>query len=81
MGGTVTWRNDDAVLHTVTAGAPGQATGRFDEALPDKGRTASVTFHQPGNFQYFCARHPEAMRGEVSVVSRGRRPPPRSAAR
>ena len=65
---TVTWHNDDAILHTVTAGVPGQPTGLFDEELPDKGATASVTFDRPGTFTYFCARHPEAMRGEVTVT-------------
>lgn len=68
-GTTVTWRNDDAILHTVTAGDPGQPTGDFDEQLADKGATASVTFDKPGTFKYFCARHPEAMRAEVTVTS------------
>ncbi len=68
VGTTVTWRNDDAILHTVTAGVPGQPTGVFDEALPDKGAVASVTFDKPGTFTYFCDRHPEAMRAEITVV-------------
>ncbi len=68
-GTTVIWRNDDAILHTVTAGLPGQPTGGFDEELPDKDATASVRFDRAGTFPYFCARHPEAMRGEVTVTT------------
>lgn len=67
-GTSVTWRNDDAILHTVTAGVPSQPAGDFDKELPDKGASASVTFDRPGTFKYFCARHPEAMRGEVTVT-------------
>ncbi len=67
-GTTVTWGNEDAILHTVTAGAPGQPSGEFDEEMADKGATASVTFDQPGIFEYFCSRHPEAMRGKVTVT-------------
>ncbi len=64
-GTSVTWHNDDAIVHTVTAGDPGQPSGDFDKALPDKGASASVRFDRPGTFKYFCARHPEAMRGEI----------------
>jgi plastocyanin len=66
-GATVTWRNDDAILHTVTAGVPGQPMGDFDKELAEKGTSASVTFDSPGTFKYFCSRHPEAMQGEVTV--------------
>ena len=66
-GTTVTWRNEDAILHTVTAGAPGQPKGSFDKELADKGTAASVTFDSPGTFTYFCSRHPEAMRAEITV--------------
>ena len=68
-GTTVTWHNDDAITHTVTAGIPGQPSGDFDEELPDKGARASVAFDNPGTFTYFCARHPEAMRAEVTVTT------------
>ncbi len=68
-GTSVTWHNDDAIVHTVTAGVPGRPSGDFDEQLPDKGANASVTFDRPGTFKYFCARHPEAMRGEITVTA------------
>lgn len=66
-GTTVTWRNDDQIVHTVTAGVPGAPADDFDEELADKGSTASVKFDEPGSYKYFCARHPEAMRAEVTV--------------
>ena len=64
-GSTVTWRNDDGVTHTVTAGAPGSAEETFDESL-DGGATAEVTFDEAGTFPYFCAIHTN-MTGEVVV--------------
>lgn len=66
-GTTVTWRNDDDILHTVTSGAPGRPIGDFDEELADKGATATVTFDRAGTFVYYCDRHPEAMKAEVVV--------------
>ena len=65
-GTTVTWTNSDAILHTVTAGAPGAVDGRFDGPLDGTGTTYAFTFSEPGTYAYFCARH-EAMRGEVRV--------------
>lgn len=67
-GTAVTWRNQDAILHTVTHGTPGEPAGSFDHELADKGTSASVTFDEPGTFPYFCARHPEAMLGEITVL-------------
>ena len=66
IGTTVTWTNRDQILHTVTAGAPGAADGRFDGPLDGTGTTYEFTFTEPGTYAYFCARH-EAMRGEVRV--------------
>lgn len=68
VGGTVTWHNDDAIDHTVTAGVPGQPRGDFDKNLANKGSSASVTFERAGTFKYYCDRHPEAMRGEITVT-------------
>ena len=65
-GTTVIWTNDDAILHTVTAGTPGAIDGRFDGPLDGTGTTYEFTFTEPGIYAYFCSRH-EAMRGEVRV--------------
>jgi plastocyanin len=68
-GTTVTWRNDEAIGHTVTSGAvtgvdattglrSGQTPdGLFDKPLAAKGDTFSHTFDQPGTYSYYCAIH------------------------
>ncbi len=65
-GTTVTWTNGDDILHTVTAGAPGAADGRFNGTLDGRDTTYQFTFTVPGTYAYFCSRH-ESMRGEVRV--------------
>lgn len=57
VGGTVTWTNEDAVSHTVTAGTRGNATGEFDESV-GAGDTFSYTFEEPGVVEYYCSIHP-----------------------
>jgi plastocyanin len=64
-GTTVTFENEDAVQHTVTAGSPGGETGDFDESLA-QGEMADVTFDEPGTHPYFCRIHPN-MTGEIQV--------------
>lgn len=78
VGDTVTWTNNDSILHTVTSGErdyePGNSgnvidtrkDGRFDESLDGKGSTASVTFDEAGTFHYFCDRHP-GMEADIEV--------------
>lgn len=60
-GGTVTWRNDDPVDHTVTA-----SDGSFSAVLPAGGSFTHI-FSAPGSVAYFCAIHP-SMTGTVNVV-------------
>ncbi len=62
-GTTVTWVNEDAILHTVTAD---KKHGGFDAPLDGKGKRFSFTFMQPGTYAYHCDRH-EHMRGEIEV--------------
>lgn len=57
-GTTVTWTNGDAIEHSVTAGAPGKPTEAFDSGFFTKGGSYTHTFQAPGNFTYFCMRHP-----------------------
>ena len=66
VGTTVSWSNRDDILHTVTAGTPGAADGRFNGQLDGPGTLYQFTFTEPGTYAYFCARH-ESMRGEVRV--------------
>lgn len=61
VGTTVTWTNDDQMMHSVTA-----ADGSFDSGLLDAGESWSYTFDQPGEFEYFCSPHPW-MRAKVIV--------------
>lgn len=59
-GTTVVWSNEDGVGHTVSA-----EDGSFDEAV-DAGSSASVTFDEAGEYEYFCGIHPQ-MSGTVVV--------------
>ena len=63
VGDTVTWRNLDAAIHTVTAD-----DGTFDsgDLAPDD--AFSVTFAQPGRTTYHCAIH-RYMTGEIDVFA------------
>lgn len=61
VGETVTWENQDAVLHTATA-----VDGTFDSGFLDQGESFSYTFTEVGEFEYFCLPHPW-MRGKVIV--------------
>jgi plastocyanin len=64
MGGTVTWTNQGATPHTVTA-----TDGSFDSGQLAAGASFSHTFASAGTVAYFCAIHPD-MVGSV-VVSGG----------
>ncbi|OGO20930.1 MAG: hypothetical protein A2Z15_00685 [Chloroflexi bacterium RBG_16_50_11] len=60
-GTTVTWINQDSVLHTATS-----VTGVFDSGTMSKNDSFSFTFSEKGNFKYFCTFHP-FMTGTVIV--------------
>ncbi len=61
VGDTVTWTNDDEMMHSVTA-----VDGQFDSGLFDSGETFSYTFTEPGEYEYYCLPHPW-MRAKVIV--------------
>ena len=65
-GTTVTFTNEDDILHTVTSGTREKPTGEFDEDLDGVGSTAEVTFDEPGTIDYFCDVH-QGMDGRVVV--------------
>jgi len=66
-GSTVTWTNQDAILHTVTAGTPANPGTAFDAKLDGVGSTFSFTFSKPGTYPYHCSIH-EVMRGVITVT-------------
>ena len=64
VGGTVEWKNDDAVAHTVTKmGGPGP---QFDSGTVAGGATFRQVFDAPGKVSYFCEIHPQ-QKGTVTV--------------
>ena len=52
-GTTVTWANQDDMLHTVTA-----ANRLFSSKGLETGDVYSHTFTTPGTYTYFCSLHP-----------------------
>jgi plastocyanin len=52
-GTTVTWTNQDDMVHTVT-----EAHRLFSSKGLETGETYSHTFTAPGTYTYFCALHP-----------------------
>ncbi len=64
---TVTWKNNDAAVHTVTTGKPGLGfDSRVDSGVIAQGGTFSYTFDKTGVYEYYCLFHPW-MTGFVNV--------------
>jgi plastocyanin len=61
VGAKVTWTNDDAVAHTVTADTNSFASGNLQP-----GGSFSFAFIRPGTYAYHCSIHP-SMHGSVVV--------------
>jgi plastocyanin len=68
VGATVTWKNLDSTLHTVTSGSAesGKPGTIFDSSYLTGGKTFQHTFSSEGTFDYFCTLHPY-MKGQVIV--------------
>ena|SRR5574339_504471 len=68
VGATVTWKNLDSTLHTVTSGSAesGKSGTYFDSSYLTGGKTFQHTFNSAGTFDYFCTLHPY-MKGQVVV--------------
>lgn len=60
-GDTVTWTNEGAVQHTVTAD-----DGSFDSGLIDPGKTFKTSFDKAGTFNYLCTLH-AGQKGSVTA--------------
>ena len=59
-GSTVTWTNQDNFTHTV------QVEGQEDRKV-EPGERVSITFDQPGTYEYVCTLHSQDMTGTVVV--------------
>ncbi len=68
-GTEVTFTNLDSAPHTVTAGTDADPmTDVFDSGLLQQGESFTFVFDEPGEYVYFCDRHPP-MVGTVTVES------------
>lgn len=69
VGQSVTWRNEDASMHTITSD---QAAGPLASADLQKGASYSYTFEAPGTYAYHCRPHSflaaDGYRGMVGIV-------------
>lgn len=63
VGGTITWRNTGAVVHTVTAD-DGKS---FNSGNMPKNASFSFSASAPGIFAYHCKYHPW-MKGKIMVA-------------
>jgi len=52
-GGTVTWTNNDPLVHTITAD-----DGSWDSGPVEPGQSWSHTFTRPGEYAFHCTPHP-----------------------
>lgn len=71
-GDSVTWTNADPVAHTATS-----TSGAFDTGDLEQGESSSVTFTEPGTYDYLCTPHP-SMTGRI-VVRAAAAPAPTAA--
>lgn len=69
LGTTVTWTNQDTVVHNVTLAQIDPSTFNNGESGPlYPGQSFSYTFTSRGTFQYYCQEHPFEMAGTVIVT-------------
>lgn len=61
VGSSVTWINNDAVLHTVTS-----FDGSFDSGIIPPGGKFTQTFSEMGYYTYYCRLHPN-MNGVIAI--------------
>lgn len=74
-GQTITWYNGDIISHTVTSGLDGDSDrgSLFDSKSILAGNHYSLTFADPGTYNYFCVYHPTMM-GKVIVKEAPNKP-------
>ncbi|NEY88945.1 cupredoxin domain-containing protein [Tabrizicola oligotrophica] len=62
VGDTVTFLSEDSPPHTASA-----KDESFDTGKLTKGQSATITFAQAGEFDYFCKFHP-SMKARITVA-------------
>ena len=75
-GGTVTWTNADAQIHTVTAADNSWDSGTVAKSVG----TYQHTFTTRGTYAYICSYHPEMTATVIVVDAAGNTPPATSPA-
>ena len=66
-GGSVVWKNNDPVPHTVTSTSVPSGASSFDSGNMNANATYTVRFTVDGTYQYKCSYHPW-MHGTVIVT-------------
>jgi plastocyanin len=61
VGSTVTWTNEDSVIHTVVSGTSPTPSGLFESPIMNPGDTFEYTFTEAGEVPYFCTLHPNML--------------------
>ena len=65
-GTTVTWVNQDAAAHTVTAGPRDNPDSLFDSGPIQPGQSFKFTFYMQDEYPYYCADH-QGEEGKIVV--------------
>ncbi len=65
-GGSVLWKNQDSITHTVTSGVPGTIDNKFRSGPIGPGQTYTFQFNDAGPYPYFSELDP-GMTGTVTV--------------
>ena len=68
-GDRIRFVNNGELDHNAVSGADPVADGRWASPEIAPGDSWTVTFEQPGNYDYFCSLHPTLMPGTVTVES------------
>ncbi len=66
-GTTVTWTNNGEVEHNVTPSVEGQFAGVDSDGF-GPGSVHSVTFDEPGEYQYYCTIHGTPRNGQTGAI-------------
>ena len=61
-GSTMTWQNEDSVVHTMTS----KQNSQFDSSMITAGQQWQHQFKEKGNYEYYCVIHPW-MQAKVNV--------------